>query len=114
MPAAHTRTSGDRLRPLIYQDNICRLLESYQDPQHICLVLEYIDGGDLLDYIMDYKGDGLRELNESVLKLTISGGGSGRPDVSDLSGDGVLRELFRGVAQLTTARERDHAPRPQA
>lgn len=43
------------MHALIHQDNICRLLESYQDPQHICLVLEYIDGGDLLDYIMDYR-----------------------------------------------------------
>ncbi|WRT63500.1 uncharacterized protein IL334_000405 [Kwoniella shivajii] len=45
-------------------ENICRLLEYYEDPQHICLVLEYIDGGDLLDYIMNYKsetGGGLPE-----------------------------------------------------
>lgn len=47
------------------QENICRLIEHYEDPQHICLVLEYVDGGDLLDHITEYpspNGGGLREL----------------------------------------------------
>ncbi|ORY22963.1 kinase-like domain-containing protein [Naematelia encephala] len=35
-------------------ENICQLIEWYEDPQHICLVLEYIDGGDLLDHIMNW------------------------------------------------------------
>jgi serine/threonine protein kinase len=38
------------------------MIEYYTDPQHIYLVLEYIDGGDLLEYIMDYpREDGLRK-----------------------------------------------------
>lgn len=37
------------------------MIDWYSDPQHICLVLEYIDGGDLLDYIMKYPDPGLRE-----------------------------------------------------
>lgn len=43
------------------QENICRLLDSYTDPQQICLVLEFIDGGDLLDYIIKWEGPGLPE-----------------------------------------------------
>lgn len=35
------------------QENICQLVDAFEDPQHICLVLEYVDGGDLLDYIMN-------------------------------------------------------------
>ncbi|KAL7420282.1 hypothetical protein Q5752_005251 [Cryptotrichosporon argae] len=42
-------------------ENICRLIEWYEDPQHICLVLEYIDGGDLLDHIMQYPTPALPE-----------------------------------------------------
>lgn len=45
-----------------YQENICKLVEWYEDPQHICLILEYVAGGDLLDYIMNWPGArGLRE-----------------------------------------------------
>lgn len=32
------------------------MLEWFEDPQHITLVLEFIDGGDLLNYIMEYDG----------------------------------------------------------
>ncbi|KAK4687813.1 ser/thr/tyr protein kinase RAD53, partial [Tremellales sp. Uapishka_1] len=39
---------------LLQHENICRMIEYYEDPQHICLVLEYIEGGDMLDYIMNY------------------------------------------------------------
>ena len=38
----------------LQHENICRLIEYYEDLQHICLVLEYVDGGDLLDYIMKW------------------------------------------------------------
>ncbi|BEI90384.1 uncharacterized protein CcaverHIS019_0304540 [Cutaneotrichosporon cavernicola] len=38
----------------LVHENICRLLEWFEDPQHITLVLEFIDGGDLLNYIMEY------------------------------------------------------------
>ena len=48
------------MNPLM-QEHICRLIEYFEDPQHIHLVLEYVDGGDLLDYIMDYPGRGLRK-----------------------------------------------------
>ncbi|WWC57999.1 uncharacterized protein I303_100534 [Kwoniella dejecticola CBS 10117] len=53
-------------------ENICRLLDYYEDPQHICLVLEYIDGGDLLDYIMNWSdanqtGGGLPEHHAAEL-----------------------------------------------
>jgi len=39
-------------------------MQSFEDPQHVCLVLEYVDGGDMLDYIMKYNNTnegGLRE-----------------------------------------------------
>ncbi|KAL1407164.1 hypothetical protein Q8F55_006578 [Vanrija albida] len=49
-------------------ENICRLIEWYEDPQHIHLVLEFVDGGDLLDYIMNWDGDGLPE--KEVQELT--------------------------------------------
>ncbi|KLT41616.1 Pkinase-domain-containing protein [Cutaneotrichosporon oleaginosum] len=39
----------------LVHENVCRLVEWYEDPQHIALVLEYVDGGDLLSYIMNYK-----------------------------------------------------------
>ncbi len=44
-------------------ENICRLIEVFDDPQHIYLVLEYVDGGDLLSYIMKHAdpGPGLSE-----------------------------------------------------
>jgi serine/threonine protein kinase len=42
-------------------EHICRLIEYFEDPQHMHLVLEYVDGGDLLDYIMEYPGRGLRK-----------------------------------------------------
>lgn len=48
----------------LQHENICRLIQSFEDPQHVCLVLEYVDGGDMLDHIMKYesaKGGGLRE-----------------------------------------------------
>jgi serine/threonine/tyrosine protein kinase RAD53 len=45
----------------LMQENICRLIEWYEDPAHINLVLEYVDGSDLLEYIMKYPSDGLRE-----------------------------------------------------
>jgi len=48
----------------LQHENICRLIQSFEDPQHVCLVLEYVDGGDMLDYIMKYNnanGGGLRE-----------------------------------------------------
>lgn len=46
----------------LLKENICRLIDWYEDPQHICLVLEYVDGGDLLDYIMNWPDEqgGLR------------------------------------------------------
>jgi serine/threonine protein kinase len=34
------------------------LIEWFEDPQHINLVLEYVDGGDMLDHIMKHPGDG--------------------------------------------------------
>lgn len=40
----------------LQHENICRLIEAFEDPQHVCLVLEYVDGGDLLDHIMQYPG----------------------------------------------------------
>ena len=40
------------------QENICRLYEVWDDPQHIYLVLEYVDGGDLLEYIMNHAEPG--------------------------------------------------------
>lgn len=43
------------------KDNICRLIEFYEDPQHICLVLEFVDGEDLLKYVHSFPGPGLRE-----------------------------------------------------
>ncbi|OCF71335.1 CAMK protein kinase [Kwoniella mangroviensis CBS 8886] len=55
-------------------ENICRLLDYYEDPQHICLVLEYIDGGDLLDYIMNWPnetGGGLPEHHAAELSVQI-------------------------------------------
>ncbi|WVQ93923.1 hypothetical protein IAU59_001001 [Kwoniella sp. CBS 9459] len=55
-------------------ENICRLLDYYEDPQHICLVLEYIDGGDLLDYIMNWPsetGAGLPEDHAADLTVQI-------------------------------------------
>ncbi|WWC66987.1 uncharacterized protein I206_100894 [Kwoniella pini CBS 10737] len=57
-------------------ENICRLLDYYEDPQHICLVLEYIDGGDLLDYIMNWPdanqmGGGLPEHHAAELTVQI-------------------------------------------
>ncbi|OCF33166.1 CAMK protein kinase [Kwoniella heveanensis BCC8398] len=55
-------------------ENICRLLDYYEDPQHICLVLEYIDGGDLLDYIMNWPsetGGGLPEGHAADLTVQI-------------------------------------------
>jgi serine/threonine protein kinase len=39
------------------QENINRLIEVWDDPQHVYLVLEYVDGGDLLDYIMNRATD---------------------------------------------------------
>ncbi|WVN85958.1 uncharacterized protein L203_101116 [Cryptococcus depauperatus CBS 7841] len=53
-------------------ENICRLIDWYEDPQHICLVLEFVDGGDLLDYIMQWpneSGGGLPE--KHAIELTI-------------------------------------------
>ncbi|GMK56962.1 hypothetical protein CspeluHIS016_0308020 [Cutaneotrichosporon spelunceum] len=47
----------------LVHENICRLLEWFEDPQHIMLVLEFIDGGDLLNYIMQYN-DGKSPLPE--------------------------------------------------
>ena len=47
-----------------HQENINRLIEVWDDPQHVYLVLEYVDGGDLLDYIMNRAtnpGPGLSE-----------------------------------------------------
>lgn len=41
--------------------NICQLVESFQTDEEIALVLEYVDGGDLLDYIISHEG-----LEESV------------------------------------------------
>ncbi|WVF66302.1 hypothetical protein IAT40_001042 [Kwoniella sp. CBS 6097] len=55
-------------------ENICRLLDYYEDPQHICLVLEYVDGGDLLDYIMNWPnemGGGLPEDHAADLTVQI-------------------------------------------
>ncbi|KAK1921260.1 kinase-like domain-containing protein [Papiliotrema laurentii] len=55
-------------------ENICRLDEYIEDPQHICLVLEYVDGGDLLDYIMNWPSDvggGLPESHAALLTLQI-------------------------------------------
>ncbi|GHJ88647.1 hypothetical protein NliqN6_5049 [Naganishia liquefaciens] len=52
-------------------ENINRLIEVWDDPQHVYLVLEYVDGGDLLDYIMNRAtnpGPGLTE--EEAIKLT--------------------------------------------
>ncbi|KAJ9097700.1 hypothetical protein QFC21_004737 [Naganishia friedmannii] len=49
-------------------ENICRLIEVWDDPQQLYLVLEFIDGGDLLDYIMkraNNPGPGLSE-NETI------------------------------------------------
>ena len=45
----------------LMQEHICRLIEWFEDPQHIYLVLEFVDGGDLLDYSMAYPGPGIRE-----------------------------------------------------
>lgn len=47
------------------QENICEFIEVWDDPQHIYLVLEYVDGGDLLDFIMKRAdpGPGLRGSN---------------------------------------------------
>ncbi|WVQ73992.1 hypothetical protein IAR50_003573 [Cryptococcus sp. DSM 104548] len=47
-------------------ENICRLIDWYEDPQHISLVLEYVDGGDLLDYIMGYEGPGNSGIPEEL------------------------------------------------
>ncbi|WVW81634.1 hypothetical protein I302_103629 [Kwoniella bestiolae CBS 10118] len=55
-------------------ENICRLIDYYEDPQHICLVLEYIDGGDMLDYIMNWPnetGGGLPEYHAAELTVQI-------------------------------------------
>lgn len=52
-------------------ENICRLLDWYEDPQHICLVLEYVDGGDLLDYIMNWPEPGLPEQEAADLTFQI-------------------------------------------
>ncbi|ORX34954.1 kinase-like domain-containing protein [Kockovaella imperatae] len=58
----------------LQHENICRLIEYFEDPQHICLILEYIDGGDLLDYIQGYpnsSGGGLPEDHAAKLSLQI-------------------------------------------
>ncbi|TYJ58676.1 hypothetical protein B9479_000512 [Cryptococcus floricola] len=47
-------------------ENICRLIDWYEDPQHISLVLEFVDGGDLLDYIMGYNGPGNSGIPEEL------------------------------------------------
>ncbi|OWT40182.1 CAMK/RAD53 protein kinase [Cryptococcus neoformans Bt1] len=54
-------------------ENICRLIDWYEDPQHICLVLEYVDGGDLLDYIMNWPDEqgGLPEQHAAELTVQI-------------------------------------------
>nr|XP_031862170.1 uncharacterized protein CI109_002584 [Kwoniella shandongensis]KAA5529242.1 hypothetical protein CI109_002584 [Kwoniella shandongensis] len=55
-------------------ENICRLIDWYEDPQHICLVLEYIDGGDLLEYVLHYPSDqsvGLPEAHAAELTVQL-------------------------------------------
>lgn len=34
--------------------NICEYVNHYEDPGHIYVILEYVDGGDLLGYINGY------------------------------------------------------------
>ncbi|EIW73180.1 hypothetical protein TREMEDRAFT_37204, partial [Tremella mesenterica DSM 1558] len=59
----------------LHHENLCRLIEWFEDPQHICLVLEYIDGGDLLDYILKYPNEmGLPEEHAAMLTLQICRG----------------------------------------
>ncbi|WVQ82632.1 hypothetical protein IAT38_004764 [Cryptococcus sp. DSM 104549] len=56
----------------LQHENICRLIDWYEDPQHICLVLEYIDGGDLLDHIMNWPDpSGLPETHAAELSVQI-------------------------------------------
>ena len=43
----------------LHHPNICFLKETFYEPKDVVLVLEYIDGGDLLDYIVNR--DGLAE-----------------------------------------------------
>ncbi|WVR03405.1 hypothetical protein IAU60_000396 [Kwoniella sp. DSM 27419] len=63
----------------LQHENICRLIDYFEDPQHICLVLEYVDGGDLLDYIMNWPSE--------------LGGGLPEDDAADLS-----VQIVRGMA----------------
>ena len=105
------------------QENICRLIEWFEDPQHICLVLEYIDGGDLLDYVMSWPSDqgGLRKPLPFQVQpsLTDCSGGSGSHlDSADMPCHGLYGELaeVQSISRLIMciARIWRDAPRPQA
>lgn len=50
----------------LHHPNICQLKESFQESANVILVLEFIDGGDLLDYVLSR--DGLSE--DEVRRLT--------------------------------------------
>lgn len=57
-------------RPTIgLQPNICSFISVVTDPQHLYLVLEYVNGGDMLEYIMKKAdpGPGLGALSLSGL-----------------------------------------------
>ena len=51
-------------------ENICHLIEVFDDPQHIYLVLEYVDGGDLLSYIMKHADPGPGLSEQQAVHLT--------------------------------------------
>ncbi|CDZ96170.1 pkinase-domain-containing protein [Phaffia rhodozyma] len=53
----------------LQHENICRYVEYFEDSRIIYLILEYVDGGNLLEYIMDIPGEaGLSE--EEAIGLT--------------------------------------------
>jgi serine/threonine/tyrosine protein kinase RAD53 len=90
LPSVNSCNMQVRLRLRSRQEHICRLIEHYEDPQHICLVLEYVDGGDLLDYIMNWQSPihaGLRRAGQDCADF--SRGSCGRLDFADLLSHGV-------------------------
>ncbi|KAJ9123983.1 hypothetical protein QFC22_000774 [Naganishia vaughanmartiniae] len=90
--------------------NICRLIEVWDDPQQLYLVLEFIDGGDLLDYIMkraNNPGPGLSESETIELTRMICAGmanillTSDVPPIVKIADYGLAKMVEEGTALRT-------------
>ena len=48
------------------------MIDSYQNDKAVYLVLEYVSGGELFDYIVKYNGKGIGEDNAKIIFTQIA------------------------------------------